>query len=57
LRGNGRRWSAEPSIASALIGASSPAQVEENVGALKQLDFSAEELVQIDAITIPRPRY
>lgn len=46
-----------PSVASALIGASSPAQVEENVGALKNLDFTPEELAQIDAITIPSPRY
>jgi L-glyceraldehyde 3-phosphate reductase len=46
-----------PTIASALIGASSAAQVEENVGTLKQLQFSTEELAQIDAITLPSPRY
>ncbi|MEI8195841.1 MAG: aldo/keto reductase [Phycisphaerae bacterium] len=41
----------QPGIASALIGASSPAQVEENVGALAHLEFSAAELARIDAIT------
>ena len=45
-----------PTIASALIGASSPQQVEENVGAIKQLDFSQEELSAIDAITLPSRR-
>ena len=45
------------SVASALIGASSAAQVEENVGTLKKLEFTADELAQIDAITIPSPRY
>jgi L-glyceraldehyde 3-phosphate reductase len=36
-------------VASALIGASRPEQVEDCVGALKNLDFSAEELAGIDA--------
>jgi L-glyceraldehyde 3-phosphate reductase len=31
-----------------LIGASRAEQVAENVGALKKLDFSAEELAEID---------
>jgi L-glyceraldehyde 3-phosphate reductase len=38
-----------PAITSALIGASSVRQIEENVAALDNLEFSAEELVQIDA--------
>ena len=39
-----------PAITSALIGASRVSQIEEAVGALKQLDFSAEELKRIDEI-------
>jgi L-glyceraldehyde 3-phosphate reductase len=35
-------------VSSALIGASSVAQLEQNVAALANLDFSAEELAQID---------
>ncbi len=35
-------------ITSALIGASSPAQIKENVGSLANLGFSAEELQEID---------
>ncbi|AOJ32842.1 L-glyceraldehyde 3-phosphate reductase [Burkholderia metallica] len=35
-------------VTSALIGASRAEQVRENVGALKNLDFSAEELAEID---------
>ena len=35
-------------VTSALIGASSVAQLEENVAALERLDFSAEELAEID---------
>jgi len=37
-------------IASVLIGASSVAQVEQNVAALGRLEFSAEELARIDGI-------
>ena len=37
-------------IASVLIGASSVAQVEQNVAALGKLEFSAEELAKIDGI-------
>jgi len=40
-----------PAVTSALIGASSPKQVEENVAALKNLSFSADELGRIDALT------
>jgi len=40
-----------PSITSALAGASSVKQVEENVAALKNLHFSDEELKRIDALT------
>jgi len=35
-------------VSSALIGASRPSQVEDCVGALNNLDFSAEELTEID---------
>lgn len=41
-----------PSVTSALIGASKVEQIEENVKALANLDFTAEELAQIDAITL-----
>ncbi|HYD40360.1 MAG TPA: L-glyceraldehyde 3-phosphate reductase [Anaeromyxobacter sp.] len=37
-------------VTSALIGASRPSQVEDNVGALARLEFSAEELAEIDRI-------
>ena len=35
-------------VTSALIGASSVAQLEDNVAALDQLDFTDDELVEID---------
>ena len=35
-------------VTSTLIGASSVAQLEENVGAVRQLDFTADELAEID---------
>jgi L-glyceraldehyde 3-phosphate reductase len=38
----------DPRVTSALIGASSPEQVEENLGALSNLSFTAEELAEID---------
>ncbi|WP_220213826.1 L-glyceraldehyde 3-phosphate reductase [Streptomyces shenzhenensis] len=38
-------------VTSALIGASSPQQVEDCVGALRNLEFDAEELARIEAIT------
>jgi L-glyceraldehyde 3-phosphate reductase len=38
----------DPRVTSTLIGASSVAQLEANVGALDRLDFSAEELAEID---------
>ncbi|MFF4730009.1 L-glyceraldehyde 3-phosphate reductase [Streptomyces mirabilis] len=37
-------------VTSALIGASSPQQLEDSVAATRALDFTAEELAQIDAI-------
>jgi L-glyceraldehyde 3-phosphate reductase len=43
LRGGG--------ITSALIGASRPEQVEDCAGAIRNLDFSADELARIDAIS------
>lgn len=39
-----------PAITSALIGASKVSQIEENVAALKNLQFSADELAKIDRI-------
>jgi L-glyceraldehyde 3-phosphate reductase len=39
----------DPRVTSALIGASSVRQLEQNVAALEQLDFSEEELADIDA--------
>jgi len=38
----------DPTVASALIGASSVAQLEENLGALDNLDFTPDELSEID---------
>ncbi len=38
----------DPRVTTTLIGASSPAQIRENVGALANLSFSAEELAEID---------
>ncbi|ULL17733.1 L-glyceraldehyde 3-phosphate reductase [Paenibacillus sp. H1-7] len=40
----------EGRVTSALIGASRPGQIEENVAALANLEFSSEELAAIDAI-------
>ena len=42
------------SITSVLIGASKVEQIEENVKALDNLDFTQEELNLIDSITLPR---
>jgi L-glyceraldehyde 3-phosphate reductase len=38
----------DPAVASTLIGASSVAQLDENLGALDNLDFTAEEIREID---------
>src|SRR2546421_2198472 len=38
----------DPRVTSALVGASSVEQLEQNVGALERLDFSDEELAEID---------
>ena len=43
-------WVLSRGVTSALIGASRPSQIVDCVGALQRLDFSAEELAQIDAI-------
>jgi L-glyceraldehyde 3-phosphate reductase len=43
-----------PEITTVLIGASSMDQIAENVAALENLQFSPEELQQIDAITLTR---
>ena len=39
----------DPRVTSAIAGASSVEQLEQNVGALARLDFSAEELARIDS--------
>jgi L-glyceraldehyde 3-phosphate reductase len=38
----------DPRVTTVLIGASSVAQLEDNVGALQRLDFAADELAEID---------
>jgi L-glyceraldehyde 3-phosphate reductase len=42
-----------PQVTSALIGASSPEQIRENLGALNRIEFSLEELTRIDRIAPP----
>ncbi|MGC8633750.1 MAG: L-glyceraldehyde 3-phosphate reductase [Candidatus Limnocylindrales bacterium] len=42
----------DPRVTSTLIGASSPAQVRENVAALANLAFSSEELAEIDRYAV-----
>ncbi|MFN8517686.1 MAG: aldo/keto reductase, partial [Chloroflexia bacterium] len=44
-----------PGLTSVLIGASRVGQIEENVGALANMSFSAEELAEIDALSPARP--
>jgi L-glyceraldehyde 3-phosphate reductase len=43
----------DPRVTSALVGASSVAQLEDNVAALQRLDFAPEELARIDRL-VPR---
>ena len=38
----------DPRVTTTLIGASSPAQIRENVGVLANLDFTPDELAEID---------
>jgi L-glyceraldehyde 3-phosphate reductase len=42
-----------PAVTSALIGASRPEQIKENVASLNRGDFSPEELAKIDSIVAP----
>jgi L-glyceraldehyde 3-phosphate reductase len=42
----------DPRVTTTLIGASSPEQIRENVGALANLSFRAEELVEIDRFAV-----
>lgn len=42
----------DPRVTSALIGASRPEQIIENVGALQNLSFTAEELAEIDRFAL-----
>ena len=39
-----------PAVTSALIGASRPEQIKENVAALKAAPFTSDELAQIESI-------
>lgn len=43
-----------PEVTSALIGASSVAQLDDNLDAVRNLDFSDEELAAIDAHAVDR---
>jgi len=43
----------EEAVTSALIGASHVEQIEQNVAALRNLEFSSEELARIDRISVP----
>ena len=43
----------DPRVTTALIGASSGAQVRENVGALANLHFSSDELAEINRFAVP----
>lgn len=40
-------------VVSTVMGASRPEQIDDNVAALKKLDWSREELARIDALTLP----
>ena len=42
----------DPRVTSALVGASSVAQLEDTLGALQRLDFSTEELAEIDRYAV-----
>jgi len=42
----------DPRVTTTLVGASSPEQIRENVAALANLDFSAEELAEIDRFAV-----
>jgi len=42
----------DPRVTTTLVGASSPDQIRENVGALANLDFSADELAEIDRYAV-----
>jgi L-glyceraldehyde 3-phosphate reductase len=42
----------DPRVTSALIGASSVAQLEQNVSALDHLEFTADEIVTIDRYAV-----
>jgi L-glyceraldehyde 3-phosphate reductase len=42
----------DPRVSATLVGASSVAQLEQNVAALERLDFSADELTEIDRYAI-----
>ena len=43
----------KPVVTSALIGASSPQQIEENVAVLEKLGFAESELAAIEAVLSP----
>jgi len=45
----------DPRVTSALVGTSKVSQVDDNVAALKNLKFSAQELLMIDAVLADKP--
>jgi L-glyceraldehyde 3-phosphate reductase len=45
----------DPRVTSALVGTSKVSQVDDNVAALKNLKFSAQELLMIDAVLAGKP--
>ncbi len=45
----------DPRVTTSLVGASSAAQLEDSVGAVKNLDFSAAEVAAIDALAVDTP--
>jgi L-glyceraldehyde 3-phosphate reductase len=44
----------DPRVTSALTGASSVGQLEQNIAALEHLDFCADELAEIDRYAVER---
>ena len=45
----------DPRVTTSLVGASSPAQLEDSVGAVRNLDFSTAEIAAIDSLAVDTP--
>jgi L-glyceraldehyde 3-phosphate reductase len=45
----------DPRVTTSLVGASSPAQLEDSVGAIRNLDFSTAEIAAIDLLAVDTP--